>query len=301
MDWISSFFVEMIALCDICVSVLFYIPVLITLIANRWLFGVHLCYISGYFLRNVPTVYEMWIIMIMSVFRLWMLKKTKAARERINKNTVRIGFIVLFLWSFGLSIGLMKENYAIFTKYFFNCTPSSFLMVEPTTLSNLVAIIWVALPMITIIVTNIIIVYIVVQQSRKIGRGALENKKTVTIILLVTGVFIFSYFPIIFKLIASKFNTWETPDWYYILVAEFAGLNIIANPIIYTVKSKRLRKFLKKILHLATLNKISTSMGEASSAKIVPNPSFVHAEEGGKGPGVLANGTVVSELMELNE
>ena len=79
LERISRALVQSIALCDALASLLLYLPVLVTLIAERWVLGQAVCFVvahSNYML----VLNEIWLVLVMSGYRIWVLKKPKGQR-----------------------------------------------------------------------------------------------------------------------------------------------------------------------------------------------------------------------------
>ena len=72
--------VEMIALLDTLAAVIFILPMLITLIAKDWVLGKVLCVVANH--GNYLVVLNViWLVLVMSGYRLWVLKKPKGQRS----------------------------------------------------------------------------------------------------------------------------------------------------------------------------------------------------------------------------
>ena len=71
--------VQLIALCDALAALLLYLPVLVTLSAEEWVLGKAVCFVvahSNYLL----VLNKIWLVLVLSAYRIWMLKKPKAQR-----------------------------------------------------------------------------------------------------------------------------------------------------------------------------------------------------------------------------
>ena len=71
--------VEMIALLHTLTAIILYFPVLITLIAEDWVLGAAVCVMvnHGNYLLILNVI---WLVLVMSGYRLWVLKKPKGQR-----------------------------------------------------------------------------------------------------------------------------------------------------------------------------------------------------------------------------
>ena len=84
LEKISRSLVQSIALCDALASLLLYFPVLVTLISDNWVLGQAVCFVvahSNYLL----VLNEIWLVLFMSGYRIWVLKKPKGHRLEIAK------------------------------------------------------------------------------------------------------------------------------------------------------------------------------------------------------------------------
>lgn len=122
MDKVSTLFIEDIAMSDLCITLFIFLPMLITLCCDGWVFGSGFCLFSAFFLRLVPVVNEMFVIGEMSVFRLWVLRKPRAFRQSLELWKVKALIVTTLVAS--TTMGLMYAVWgaeAHFTPANMNC------------------------------------------------------------------------------------------------------------------------------------------------------------------------------------
>lgn len=247
MDRVSLMFLENLALSDIAIALLYFVPMLITLFVKRWVFGKALCFISAFFFTNIPYSNEIFITVSLSCYRLWILTKPRAMRANIKTSYVRILMVFILLitlipWIIFISL----DCYAYFTAYNLNCVPSIYDDNRLTVLTTILYCIYIGIPVVVLIITNLIILYTVSISSRRAGRNANINTNTVVTIACVCSVFTLSHIPSVIISITNTLGI-HKPIWCNILDLYSPSLNTVANPIVYTIKNKRFRCFIKSM------------------------------------------------------
>ena len=79
METFGRSLVEMIALLDILTAIIVYLPMLITLIAEDWVLGAAVCVMVNHG-AYIVILNVIWLVLVMSGYRLWVLKKPKGQR-----------------------------------------------------------------------------------------------------------------------------------------------------------------------------------------------------------------------------
>ena len=261
-DRVTVAFLECLAGLDTMIALFHGVPVLVAVIAQEWVLGRVACFLNAYVARAMY-INEVLVTVSISCYRLWMLKKPKAVRMNIKLVYVRVYLGVLFVLSVAGSLYSIKSGgFASFNPYLLSCTP---VVLESNPIRTAVGgIIILAVPMVTIVVANIMIIIIVNKQNRALQKSALAacamrtsapailpkrvrrgfsttNQSTFITISLVCWVFVLSYLPTI--LIACFIGAhFKPPGWFSVLCVSVLSLNIAANPLVYTATNKSFRE-----------------------------------------------------------
>ena len=112
MDRVSLLFIQNLAVSDIVITLLYYVPTLITLFAKRWVLGPGVCFITAFF-HSIPFTNDIVITMSMSCYRVWMLKKPPAVRARIQIKhvTCHVTFGYMYNRARTIQITFSKRKY----------------------------------------------------------------------------------------------------------------------------------------------------------------------------------------------
>ena len=158
LDRVSLIFLESVALSDLVITLMVYLPNLVTLSAQRWVMGQGLCWFLAFF-KYVPYLSEILVILVTSCFRLKTLMSPMS-----SKMSPRSAKIIVFLaWLSSLLFALVWSctgTYAEYMPLYLHCHPS----LKKTTVSSifrLSVMLLIMLPMVVIVSANISILRIV--------------------------------------------------------------------------------------------------------------------------------------------
>ena len=245
MEPISLLFLQNIALSDMCITLVNYLPMYVTLLCNRWVFGAGFCYFSAFFSWFVPTNNEMMIIAALSLYRLQILQKPKAYRESIPLHKVYFLMVLILVYSCaaGLIYIAAGNNTAHFYPEYLTCATSSYKQGHDSNHLNLItSIIFVLIPILIVITTNIAIISIFLRSRSNIEpcpTSAPGANLSVTL-LCICCMFVLSYLPIVARDLLPVIEPWYMTFQIYVM-----SINVVINPIFFLVKHKEFRDFIK--------------------------------------------------------
>ena len=270
MEKISLLFIQNIAITDVCITIMTYGPAYLTLITQHWVFGGVGCYVIAMYLVIIACQNEIFVIGAMSVYRLWMLKKTRSQREKIPLVRIKIIMLVLFIMSCTQSAVIIYAPFdfkAEFSPPMLACMSSNFLDSKNSTILIFTLIdtgCYVALPMMSTLIANTGILYIVLHQSKRVGRGVLDNKSTVLTLMLICGTFLASYSPFLIKFILDL-SGHDTPNWFITLGTYAPAINVIVNPFFYFFTNNRFKTWIRGLVGLNNAVVPNTSVGDTET------------------------------------
>ena len=138
------------------------------------------------------------------------------------------------------------------------------------------------LPILTIILTNLGILFIVTKSSLARGTG-LPGKNAILTVSCVAWVFVFSTTPTMIRVMLQSRQV-PVPLWLYLFGHQMLFMNAISNPVIYTVTNRGFREFMARIL----------TKGLGSGGKILPGPSSEEIRRKTTATSVQMNSVVVN-------
>ena len=253
MDRVSLLLVQNIAFTDIVISLVFYLPTLVTLLGNKWVIGEFGCLIIALFFNTVPFVNEILCITLLSVYRVWMLIYQPTARTSINFSHTVMFAVLMWIIPLFMQLGYVIGGiYAYFQPNILNCEGSYFANSGITIYTMVILCVFLIIPMIIIITTNVNILYIVTKHSRKVGKCFSANNATAITISSICWGFILSYCPtlIIYCLV---FAGAKIPIWFHIFQNYARAINIVVNPLIYSITNACFRRYLRCLCTLGSV------------------------------------------------
>eukprot|EP00116_Pleurobrachia_bachei_P006857 sb/3467119/ len=244
MDRTTLVFIENLALADILISVLYYFPMMVTVLTGKWIFGDIMCWFSGFFSSHIPFIAEIQVIMAISCYRLWMLRRTPGQRGVVK--VIHIKVLVSLIWavsSIPVLYWIGQGCGQFYSKKIMMCWTDNHLPTSPTYLSTKIfTAIFIAIPMIIVFLANIKILCIIVTHSLKIGRSLMPHIRTVITVNLICWAFLFSYTPIFIHIILKSTQT-EVPPWFALFQVYAKSIHVVLNPFIYVATNRRFRRY----------------------------------------------------------
>lgn len=244
---ISLLFVQNIAMSDILITLCYYLPILVTLFTQRWVFGSTMCFISGFYLRSSPFDNEVLVFGAFSLYRLWILKKPKRSRDTISTAQVSIVMIVICIIALTLPTLLVTSNLqAKYRPEYLNCVSDAYKEAARSQTSMLINEVFLYCSHGLVFFTNIVILTLVIKQAVYMKKAILSSVAT---LMTITWVYILSYLPVFIR-IGLLYQKYPVPSWFYYFQMYVMSIPVVINPIIYTINCERFRTFIKACLCL---------------------------------------------------
>ncbi|KAL5247277.1 hypothetical protein ACHWQZ_G019219 [Mnemiopsis leidyi] len=239
MDPMTGLCLETIALADILIILMFFLPMYLTLVGNRWLLGTASCWFVGHF-RAIPLYTEILVTATMTVNRAVILQKPNKNRRNCFSTGAARTLLVIASFVLGaipslLFLLLRSETY--FDAFFLSCVTSKYLNKSLALLNTVVMVIFVMVPVGVIIFANSYILVTVLKSNKRTRTSA---TRTVTIILVISWIFVASYIPFPIFTALQYYDMINLP-WIGILSIYISSANLIINPIVYFFVSPRFR------------------------------------------------------------
>ena len=260
LDKVSVTLIQNIAVSDILMGINTIFPVIVSLIADRWVFGDMLCYIQHYL--KIPSIISPeLLICAMHISKLTCLVFPLRATQR-KKKTAR--FLAGTLWVLASMISIVQlcvDKYSIAFDYrYFKCTyvyrAATWKWARPLLFTTIMV-----LPNIIVCVTTMALLIFILKRRRALNlQGALTS-------LYVGLAYVLAFGPISIKLSIIQ-NLYPNLDQniYGLAFTRFAFfisfLNGMANVFIYMVSVKSFGEFMKK----SVLRTLQTRWGRLVTA-----------------------------------
>ena len=186
MDRPSLLFLQSIAVSDIVIAFSSYLIKGITLSFDRWILGDFLCRISK-IIFTTALFNEAGVIAMLSVYRVWMLKRTAARRNLINVTIIKIVLTCFFfVGAVYLTVLMVSLDAKMFVNpYEHTCSSKIFSDSEYKIYAISTVIVFVFIPMFVIIVSNIVTIVVFLKHDKKANprtnprnKSHLNNRKS---------------------------------------------------------------------------------------------------------------------------
>lgn len=251
MDKVTLVFIENLALADIIISLLFYMPMLATVPSGMWVFGGATCWFTGFFSSHVPFLAQILIIMSISVYRLWVVKKPSEVRKRIDVRHFKMSILFIWLIAFvPVIFWIASKAEAFFFTRGLICWSTNHVPTSPTYLSTKIfSAFYVAIPMCIVFVTSVMIMYTIILHTLKAGRSLLPHLRTLLTVNLICWTLLVSYFPL-FVLIVLKSTGVPIPNWFTLFQIYAKSIQVVVNPFIYVATNLRFRRCITRLFRV---------------------------------------------------
>ena len=257
-DRISVIYLESLAVSDILMSVSVYLTTGITILAQRWVLGSGFCYFTK--IATMSATYnETLAIAVLSIYRVWMLRKPPSARQDIN---MKIVYVLAASFHF-VGVGVVLIIYAAHPEWKLlgdptedYCNHADLFSIQVTEvnvthermhkgLTLIPTLAFVVIPMVITVGSTVLIFKVFLGYDHKLGRKHDRALRVIKLLLFVCVTFVLSYTAMI---ISSLFNAFRgsSPTALRGLVNYFLAINVISNPFIYVVISPHFRGYLRQ-------------------------------------------------------
>ena len=256
MDKVSLLFVRNMAVADILFVFCRYVPSFTTAVAKQWLFGERGCFLFGY-LAPVPACVELMSIVMLSFYRLYVLKKPKSQRSyQMARMCSIVKGAIIFSWLFIPLVWLST----VFIGFPISPGPKGTLCViaynfweddkaeEIRIITGVFLIAFVILPLAVIFTVNNYIMYSICKSSSRVNSSV--PKKILAIVPLVCLAYFMSYSLTVVYTPLLNFRTGPRTNTLrdiYIFVHYMEGLSVVCNPFIYCIRDE-FRRFVLRFV-----------------------------------------------------
>lgn len=244
----SRVLITNLALTDIFMILFLYIPLGVTAVTGKWVFGQRFCLTQSVALQ-VIMCFEIFIMMSLNCYRLWAVKKTKGDREKVKPWHVQLYLIVMLVISFSslvvhyflagrqLDAGLLSQVGL--------CS----LLANRNTVQKLVVLGYMVPPLVISIIASKVLKCILCHAAHRAGT---KNSKSQRAISLVCWAMIISYLPTYVAIIWEVFSS-SVPNEMYIVLPMIMSINLLVNPAIYFYYNTTFRAFVVNLFSLRML------------------------------------------------
>ncbi|KAL5250749.1 hypothetical protein ACHWQZ_G016476 [Mnemiopsis leidyi] len=290
-DATTILLLETLTVLDMMITLANLVPVTITTRTGTWVLGPALCVITSVVTRYLYFA-ELLVVSLISLHRLRVVLLRKAGRpstlqrkRQVLCTKIVLGVVAL-LPIFPLSASLFGPSQAEFVTVYLSCAiPSTPKAWEYVALSYLI------FPSAIVIVCNIIITYNIctancksrggffsslksaINPGTKLKSGTFKRRKlnhsTYLTIILICMVFMLTYSPVYVLVATSDHENDHKPTkpWLGVLSTQLLSLNVLANPIVYTLSNGRFRRYVINLMQCRGQDVASQKLGldESSS------------------------------------
>ena len=251
LDEMSIWIVNNLAVADLGNCIFLVVPNMVNIYTGgKWVFGSGLCYAHAVSRLS----FLMANVVLVNLFSLNKLRRCTDPLRNLDpskRQKVLVTMITLLtsiippLW---IAIGLSKDFLELQREGIFTFSAASACQTTPKgdtglkTMRLVLQAVCTAVPCLTLMITTtVLMVYAIRKTNRPI------NKKNITVVILVTATFLFSFLPL-FLYQAVSYGLSRESDKVYLgrnfeWVKYFTYVSSWSNPVIYLVMNKRFRDF----------------------------------------------------------
>ena len=237
MDLVSTMLVEILAVSDILLIFTWYGPSLVTLVCRGWVLGAQMCFIIPT-VQIAITAYEIFLISLLSVYRMWKLLRGFEA-GRVSKRKVVNVSVALAVISVLLSGSIAVSGRTNYSPEHIGCYRYH---KQDSPLVQMTGIVFIAIPMVLILVINLSLLYIV---ARSAARSGSSSKRTNIALISISFAFVLSY--VLCVMVAFGFDCKSSAE-FELLLTFFASINAVTTPIISFVTILNFRRHIMNSL-----------------------------------------------------
>ena len=247
-DGLSVIFIQNVAVADLLLTFSHWIPLLITNYTRRWIFGEVMCFVFGV-IPYFPLMAEPLLIATISLYRLYILvnplyiRYTHLSRSLIRNICTGLWFLALC----GVTTWLLIGCKVYFEPRILTCRLSTFVKHEFKIFIFSNIVIFTTIPIVAIVTPNIAILCEVAASNAKHRGKARLSSRALKTVSYICWLFIISMTVTTVRLTLMALGI-SVPLWLFVLQAETYYLNVVANPIIYTITNARFKEFMKRML-----------------------------------------------------
>ena len=244
------------AVCNILLMILFFIPVLITLIHGKYVLGDPWCVFTAYFLPSSIMVYMLLINAFGTVLRVWLLNKPPKVRTTFPIS--RVYWVMAGCFIVSIAPSLILPLMGAREQYFMVAKLSCSVKMEDN--DTAIKIVWWVYTIVLIVIPLFVLTAANVYAGRVIDK-VLKSSRTVTkeqrcrahvTISTVSWSFLLSYLPIIIVHV-MKLSGWKgkgegvEPSW-CLFATYFLSIASVTKPFILHISNVKFREYVNGLL-----------------------------------------------------
>ena len=225
---------------------------------DNWQF---LCFVSGTF-SHFLAILEFVLLASISGYKLYTLLKPFQSRLTITPAVVRawIVFLVVICALFRFST-LIWGMSSIYIEEMLTCEPSDLHTQEKPWIefAYAVVIIFAIVPLTIILVSNVGIIVVASRHAlstsdreSKPNSMKLPSKSALVTVSTISWLFVISVTPVFVRIIIEKMGRGPLPNWYLVLQKQMFWLNVVFNPVCYSLSCKHFKDYLIGALSCGT-------------------------------------------------
>ena len=281
-DHTTVLLLEFLTVLDLLITLFSVVPLTIVSYSGRWILGESLC-VANAVARRYLYLTELMVISYISLYRLSlvMVRKSRPVkrgprRKRNRLIYIRLILIVMVMVTlplFPLLTTFSGDSKVKFEPGYMSCT-----VPETAIVWGYVSLAFLVVPSGIVILSNLVILYKVIRIKMRptiglfsglknaINPGTMRksvssrvrkiNPSTYITICFICIFFVISYSPVFVIIAQGETQIIESPEphWLGFLTVELLSLNVLSNPIVYTLSNMRFRRYVMSLLKCKSMN-----------------------------------------------
>ncbi|KAL5266576.1 hypothetical protein ACHWQZ_G003825 [Mnemiopsis leidyi] len=256
LDTPSVLLTQNLAVTDINLIVIAYVPKLFTLYAGKWVLGSGVCYWTA-FSQFVPGTVEIVTLTSISAYRCYMVRFPFRRPPKAAPTKVLIVVMWLTAMIFPVIFVVANRSTAIFDVRTLACTTNVGLHHRHLALSAL--FLFGIIPVTLTINLNLYILACAfwITPASPSASARKYNRQALITVNAICWIFVLSWVPYVVRAILTLISI-PLPLWFYTMQYNLNIISLTFNPIVYTITNRKFRRFLaRRIARLSFMLVIS--------------------------------------------
>ena len=242
LDTASVLLTQNLAVTDINLIVIAYVPKLFTLYAGKWVLGTSICYWTA-FSQFVPGTVEIITLTSISAYRCYMVKFPFRRPPKAVPTKVLIVLMWLAAMIFPVIFVAANQSTAIFDVRTLACTTNVGLHHRHLALSAL--FLFGIVPVTLTINLNLYILACAIWITPTSPSARTYNKQALITVNAICWIFVLSWVPYVVRAVMTLMSL-PLPLWFYTMQYNLNIISLTFNPIVYSITNRKFRRFLSR-------------------------------------------------------
>ncbi|XP_063686084.1 galanin receptor 2a-like [Bolinopsis microptera] len=272
LDSASVLLIQNLAVTDIALIMIAYVPKLVTLYTGRWVLGPVICYLTA-FCQFVPGAVEIITLTCISAYRWYMVRFPFRRTPKAFATKVLILLMWLAAMTFPVIFVTANKSRAIFDVRTLACSTNIGFHHRYLALAAL--FFFGILPVALTIILNLYTLACAFWITHSTSPAKTYNKQALITVNAICWIFVLSWVPYIIRAIMATLSI-PLPLWFYTMQYNLNIISLTFNPIVYTITNRRFRRFILRRISRIVSSQLPLSLRSAGKMNVITTPKDIN-------------------------